>query len=244
MIDHDKQAIFLHIGKTAGSSIEQLLHAKPLNAMVANRNVMFGWDEEEKIYLQHASAATTRHLVGEEIFDQYFKFTIVRNPYSRLLSVYHYTIKQHQAQYGDFRGFIRAVPKLLESETAQKGSHCLPQTAYTHIDGEKVCSYIGKFETLPLSMEPVRARLNIQTPLTRVNTHRAINWSKRSVASYYDPDTITIMQDLYAGDFELFEYSTDPKDIPYSFWNTQMNNVKTVLRPYIPQKLRAFVRRI
>lgn len=48
---------------------------------------MFGYDHQEGIYLQHASAESIKRLVGDEVFSRYYKFTIVRNPYVRSISI-------------------------------------------------------------------------------------------------------------------------------------------------------------
>ena len=52
-------------------------------------------------------------------------------------------------QYKDFRGYIEALPSIVEEQIALKGSHHIPQTCYTHVDGEFICDYVGKFEELP-----------------------------------------------------------------------------------------------
>ncbi len=108
----------------------------------------------------------------------------MRSPYTRLLAAYPYAFDIHRQQYGDCSGFIIALPEILTHDHEHKGSNYLPQTAYTYIDGAQVCAYIRKFEEFPLSIEPVRARLKLQTTLEQHNTHRSIDWSKRPVASY------------------------------------------------------------
>jgi hypothetical protein len=242
VIDHNKKAIYLHIGKAAGTSIEKMMSPEKHDAMVADRHLMFGYDKEEGLYLQHASAETTRRLVGEAVFRQYYKFTIVRNPYSRMLSVYHYLIDQHKQQFGSFQAYIEALPGIVDSPQTQKGSHHIPQTFYTHIDGEFICDYVGKFEELPVSIEPVRVQLDMENSLQKHNARRSQNWSRRPVAYYYTSSMRQIMQEIYADDFACFDYSTDPKDIPWPFWEEHFNRAKNRLRPYVPYRVKAFIR--
>lgn len=42
-------------------------------------------------FLQHSPAFKVRQLVGEEVWNSYFKFTVVRHPFDRCLSRYYFT---------------------------------------------------------------------------------------------------------------------------------------------------------
>lgn len=212
VIDHHRKIIFLHIGKTAGTAVEYLLFGKYPERDRGDRLELSGPDEEEGIYLQHATAATVRRLAGSDVFDAYFKFSVVRNPYRRLLSVYYYAQEYHLKNYGGFNGLIKALPRLLKDERVQRGSHYLPQTAYTHLDGELVCDYVAKFEDLPDSLEMIRERYAIKAPLFKINETQGLDWSKKSVVDDYDDESVAIMQEIYADDFRCHGYSIDPAE--------------------------------
>ena len=68
MVNHDKKFIFLHIPKCAGTSIGRELYAK---------------FDKDKVYegfkIHHDD-------LDEKILDEYFVFTIIRNPWDRLFS--------------------------------------------------------------------------------------------------------------------------------------------------------------
>lgn len=68
MISHRHRSIFFHVGRTAGTSIETMFLDKLPNALVADRELLFGYDKQLKIYLQHASWQTVRELIDSEIF--------------------------------------------------------------------------------------------------------------------------------------------------------------------------------
>ena len=122
MIFRQHKCIFFHIGKTAGVSIEKWLDNNKHDVKVGNRNIMFDWDKDKAVYLQHASVSLTRELVDPKIFEKYYKFSIVRDPYSRAISVYYYLYDQHQKQYGSFENYIRALPQLLKSKHLSKAA--------------------------------------------------------------------------------------------------------------------------
>ena len=74
MIDHDRRLIFIHISRTGGSSIETAL-------------VGIDWwsiDPETK----HISAKMARDLYGENIWKTYTKFSVIRNPWDRIVSMW------------------------------------------------------------------------------------------------------------------------------------------------------------
>lgn len=74
MIDHKRRLLFIHIARTGGSSIETAL---------AGDN-WWRIDPGSK----HISASQARVLYGEEIWGSYLKFSIVRNPWDRLVSMW------------------------------------------------------------------------------------------------------------------------------------------------------------
>ena len=72
MVNHDKKFIFLHIPKCAGTSIGRELNAK------------FNKDEVYEGFKIHHDD------LDEKILNEYFVFTIIRNPWDRLFSQYKY----------------------------------------------------------------------------------------------------------------------------------------------------------
>ena len=213
MIFHDLECIFFHIGKTAGTSVEHWLGARDQDALETDRDSLFGWDPELQVFLQHAAPGLVRSIVGQPVFESYYKFTIVRNPYVRLLSVFHYLDRQKPDRNGDFRDFVLSLPGLLEEKSVQNGAHILPQASYTHLDGEPVCDRIVYFEELPGSLAPVAYRLGMKSALPVTNVSGQAARTGASIASYYSDSMIATMKAVYALDFELFRYPRHPNKL-------------------------------
>ena len=72
MICHKSKVIFIHIPRTAGTSVEKAFVGKD----------WFNIDVSTK----HIYASTARDYYAE-FWDEYFKFSIVRNPWDRMLSL-------------------------------------------------------------------------------------------------------------------------------------------------------------
>ncbi len=78
MYSNTHKFIFIHWGKCAGSSIKQALAS--INGL------------EVKLQRGHADLDTMKRLIKEDgfNFEQYFKFSCVRNPWDRMVSLYHH----------------------------------------------------------------------------------------------------------------------------------------------------------
>lgn len=117
IISHEYKFIFIHIGKTGGTSIEKVLceHLN-LDFEQTKRN-----PEEE--WWKHIWAKYMKEYIGEEIWNDYFTFAFVRNPFDLILSLYsmytqypEYTNKKDHEdlyhpwnQYQDFEDFILSM---------------------------------------------------------------------------------------------------------------------------------------
>lgn len=86
MISHDHKLIFIHIPKCGGRSICDIFNQR-FDHFTAN------------YYIREYS----------EYWNRYDKFTIVRNPYARLVSIYHY-IKEHRRHSFEPIGFEGKMP--------------------------------------------------------------------------------------------------------------------------------------
>lgn len=104
IIADKKKIIFIHIEKTGGSSITTLL-APYISEKYRSKNARMpetgrGWRKTWHINNQHAKFSDSLPILDKLGIDpqEYFKFTVVRNPYSWLFSVwgdqYHSPIKR------------------------------------------------------------------------------------------------------------------------------------------------------
>lgn len=101
MISYDKKFVFVHIPKTGGTSIRHALtpYCDGLNATtrltnkisrrLAGRSIFRSLDLELPLD-GHASALDYKNFMGDEVFRDYFKFAIVRNPFDLHVSNYEY----------------------------------------------------------------------------------------------------------------------------------------------------------
>jgi len=93
--------IFFHVPKAAGSSIIEGFRKNYPKTVVINENneklKQHLISNEYKNWPNHTNSKTMKAYLGEKVFNNYFKFAFVRNPFDKLVSIYHY-VKQKEAK--------------------------------------------------------------------------------------------------------------------------------------------------
>jgi chondroitin 4-sulfotransferase 11 len=194
----EHRCIFVHIPKAAGISV----------AMALFGNLAGG----------HATARDYRMLFGRD-FERYFKFTFVRNPYTRLVSAYEFLRNGgHPAwptnqrfrdevlsQYADFEDFVL---RGLKPGADWSEPHFRPQHEFVELGGRVVMDFVGRIEKIDVDFARVCDRLGIQAQLGRLNPTQE---KHGTLGEHYASDAVERrVRDVYARDFELFEYPLRP----------------------------------
>lgn len=195
------RCIFVHIPKCAGISVVRSL---------------FG-----DFSCGHGNLKRYQIMFGPEEFNRYFKFTIVRNPYDRLVSAFHFMKKgginakdkrwaeRNLAPYADFDAFVKGW---VNRNNIWKGLHFRPQHSFICVRGNRPgLDFIGYFENLTSDFAHICQQLNIQSTLleTNRNPERA-----RDYRSYYTEETRAIVARVYAEDIQMLGYAFDNSSLP------------------------------
>jgi hypothetical protein len=162
MISHKHKCIFVHIPKAAGTSIENVF-MEDLSLNMDNRHALLLGESTNKTIgprrVSHllAKEYVTLHFISQELFDSYYKFAFVRNPYDRLYSTYKYR------KFDDYISFDTYIKLKLEKFiTSQKeGFFFKPQYEYLYEAGNCLVDFIGKFENLEHDFNAVMNKLNL-----------------------------------------------------------------------------------
>lgn len=196
MINHSIKFVFVHINKTAGTSIE-----KSLPGCVRRRNV-------------HPSANEYKQMLGEN-FKNYFKFSFVRNPWDKMKSFYLFRsrsrkqwMKQHN--YGRLPTFEEFIKNMLDIPTEPYGSKIThTQRASNQLDwltdeNENILvDFIGRYETLQSDYEKVCNELKLPSALLpEVNCSGGTHYSE-----YYTSETQEIVATRFQRDIDFFNYN-------------------------------------
>ncbi len=198
----DKKYLFIAIPKTGTTSIEKNL-------------LEYGhWLIDGKPTHKHIFAQTARKMLGQQRFDEYFKFTFVRNPWDLYRSFYRYTIKMSQAAVPEILFHDKFVQKckqlhqdgVLTFEEFIHNKILHPPAQYKFItdnDDNIIVDYIGKFEHIDKDYEHICSKIGIKyNPVPHLN--KASLYS--SYRTIYTKETKDIVEERCKMDIEMFKY--------------------------------------
>lgn len=205
LISYFKKFLFVHIFKTAGTSITNSLvpySYRPGSTRPLNWLAFFSanWKKIHRIPIKkHATALEIRASLDPEIFASFFKFTFVRNPWDWQVSLYHYILdhpenRGHDATkvMGSFRNFVFSREKLNFTQTG-----CLVDET-----GKLIVDFVGRFENLEVDFQTICKRVGITATLPHINKSDRLGYR-----DYYDEETRALTERLYAEDIERFGYT-------------------------------------
>lgn len=198
MIDHKNKIIFAHIPKTGGTSVEKLFpHG------FGPQHYPLSWFKKQRPH----------------IYKKYFKFSICRNPYGKMVSEYFWHTNDPLNQFkGRFKGlsfnkFVKLFFQINSSflEFKYNGwfdmhfeTHRMPQTFF--LDPVSDLDFIIRFENIQEDFHIVCDKIGIprqQLPHTNTTNHE-------HYTEYYDEQTKQIVAEKYAKDIEYFGYKFGP----------------------------------
>lgn len=167
-------------------------------------------------FRKHETACDLRNKIGASQFSDFFKFTVVRNPFDHAVSHYEYLKEFRNPKKAQMFAAMSFVD-YLHWRTEKRGMFVpffsiLPDQTHFLVDkrGKKLLiDRVLRFENLADDFENLTQDLGIaNVKMQRVNSTKA-KQKGRSIISYYDEKTVEIVQKLYARDFSFFEYDTN-----------------------------------
>ena len=210
IISHSKKFIFVHIQKNAGTSITRYL-----DEYLTYRDIVLGCTEfgeniqpffRKKYNLnKHSYSKQIKAVTGDEVWNNYFSFSFVRNPWSRMVSLYtwcrknkfKYDICQDALNSENFSEFIRG-----------KCFAKLPQQVdyFTDYQGKIIVNFVGKQESIQDDFEYVCNQISVPYPDMLKNKYNQSN-PKQDYRKYYASDQdIELVAKKFAPDIDTFDY--------------------------------------
>ena len=203
-ISHKYKAIIIHIPKNAGESMEKKLgiygkSENPLNTL---------WGIHGNYVLQHLTASQMKRLyLTEDVFNNYFKFAFVRNPWDKAVSEYHWYLR-----YGrpvTFQDWVRTLSARLgvsENLHILEIGHNIPQYKFIYDNqGSLLVDLVGRFERLQDDFNRVCETIGMEDS-TLPMSDQTSSKGRRHYREYYNDETKRIIAKIYEKDIELFGY--------------------------------------
>jgi hypothetical protein len=214
IVSHRHKFIFLKTRKTAGTALEiglsQYCGPDDIITPIAaddeelRRSLGFAgprnyegtrrWFRKDRPLKNHDDAATIRRRVGEDVWRDYFKFTIERNPFDRAISLYWF-----QTQLDTRRPAIGAFLKSCEPWR-------LSNWPLYSLDGQVAVDHVIRFERLDAEVPAIAARLGIG-PIEMVRVKAAFRLDRRPYREVLDVEARQLIERHCAREIAEFSYA-------------------------------------
>jgi len=187
------KCIYIHIPKAAGISINKALFDN------------YGGG--------HKTVRTYKRIFGPAVYRQYFSFTFVRNPYTRLFSAYRFLknggFNKRDANWAaehfiEFSTFDEFVCEWVSSDNIWKYDHFKPQHSFVcDVNSIPEVDFVGRVENIDNDFRKVCEILDIENNLEQHNKTEKDFSHWRNAYTQFSLDKVN---DIYHKDFELFGY--------------------------------------
>ncbi|WP_240207231.1 sulfotransferase family 2 domain-containing protein [Vibrio sp. CyArs1] len=186
---HENESIFIHIPKAAGTSLV---------------NSVYGTKTS-----QHS---TWRDYYKEDsnFFNKYYKFSFVRNPYTRCISAFNYLKKGGKGPmdlywkkkfidgFESFDDFV--INGGLKKAIKKRAEHFIPQCEFLCNENDKIMvDFVGKLENIDNDFSFLEKKIKIKQSLEKNNISQEQNKKMSNEAKL-------IIAECYKKDFLLFDY--------------------------------------
>jgi len=185
-INHKHKFIFIHIPKNAGTSIRNSFDINGYDKQVVSKRY------------PHSRCSEIWKYCGEDVWNEYYKFAFVRNPFDRLVSFYHF----HKSnQYKHKIGRERAFKQPFKEWVMETKDTNINHTQSYYLD--KQINFIGRYENLHNSFNTACNQIEIPPyELPHYNKSHHENWQH-----YYDRELMDYVYSRYREDFYNFGYT-------------------------------------
>jgi len=212
MLSIEKNFLFIHIPKTGGNSIQNILKLYSEDKIIKKNKLQDGKERFEienshYNYSKHATLSIYKRQLPINIYENLFKFTVIRNPYDRLISYYFSpNRKKNEFNREEFIEIIKTTPTIEHYVNEYSRKEIFYQKLGIKINrgqslGENINRFLS-FESLEKDFEDVCKTLNIngaQLP------HRNKS-EKNHYSYYYDKYLYDLVSKKFKNEIEHFHF--------------------------------------
>jgi len=201
MISYEKKLLFIHRGKSGGNSISKVLSGEcsDLSLEVKHKH-QDGIDRFEPVSLgldipKHAGL--NEYLKKDPLIklNDFYKFSVIRNPYSRLVSAY---FSPHRLINLGTDEFVRSeFINLIEKQKTFRGFVCLSDKDQLDTNMDRIL----KFENLTKEFNLLGKELGFTQTLPSLN-----KGVSRDYRDYYDDEIIDLVETKFSEELKFFDY--------------------------------------
>jgi len=204
--------VFIHIPKTGGTSLALALEARAMKDDIMlgdtpkarrRRHRVKGIKTRGRLW-KHSTLSDIDGLVPGDVLDGLFAFTLVRNPWDRVVSYYHW-LQQQEFDHPSVR--LAKMVEFTEFATHRQTRAALrrsPAVSYMRrADGHEQCNAYIRIEHFDKDAAPLCAHLGFEPMLTVENTSPR----DRDYRGYYTVSAREAVAESCALDIARFGYT-------------------------------------
>lgn len=213
MLISDKyKFIFLKSYKTAGTSAEIFFeqycnpHLKEnhFSTEKINKNYTIGFRRESTrpvqlpIFFDHIPAYSLKKNIGKK-FDDYFKFSTIRNPFDMVVSSYFWSFNFYSnTKRHFFKEYIETEIYSLAKRTKD----------ILYINNQIIINDFIRFENLINDLEKIRKKINLPEPIRKLKKYKSHNRPNNfHYRLFYDKKTRKLIEKYFEYYLNDFNYS-------------------------------------
>lgn len=211
IISRGRGYIFVHIPKTGGTALALALEARAMAddiligdtpKAVKRRQRLKALTARGRLW-KHSTLADIEGIVTTEEFDSLFTVTLVRNPWDRMVSYYHWlgtqTFDHPAVGLAKNLGFAEFV----DHPHTRASLHGAPYGSYLKdSEGREHCNLFVRIEHFEADIAPFEDHLGFKLDMPVANaSERDRDWRV-----YYDENTARIVSQICAADIDRFGY--------------------------------------
>ncbi len=184
VLDRQNKFMFFSNNKVAQTSVNRRL--------LKLRSIVYKDDRQKyESYFQDA--------IGK--LDSIYKFTIVRNPWDRVVSAFFYLRARSRLNFRSM-SFGHFVLKVLSEHGPALDAHFTPQYSSSFYNGEQFVDFIGRLENIKNDWSVIAKQISAPPAIPHVNKSKHENYTH-----YYDAMTCQVVGEVYKDDVEAFGYA-------------------------------------
>ena len=218
LVSHKHKFIFLKSTKTAGTSVEAYFQplCVPEGHVYEGKTPVIETDVgivgargaefvEGQRFWNHMSASSLKNELPRGIFDDYFKFTTVRNPFDRMVSAFWFRLRATQS----FLQKLQANPFVATKEAFKSWAiKERPRDRHVYvINGQVVADDLIRYEALEADVGRVCDIIGSHPPGELPKLKGGYRIKPEHYSHYYDQECREIVEEEFEFELKTFGYS-------------------------------------
>ncbi len=222
LVSHKYKFVYLKNVKVAGSSVEHVFQKycvkdefkkklekrkkDKVEQFISKNGIVSGRKNGGK-YPPHMSAKQVRRVIGSS-FDDYFKFSVIRNPFDKIVSLFWHL------NFSSLKKVDRDNFKLIKKRFNKFVSSNIKNSRDWHIHSignAPICNFYIRYESLDAGVAHVLNELGINEEfcLPKFKSGFRSRMIDYDYKDYYTKGSISIVKRVYKKEIDFFKYKFD-----------------------------------